>query len=407
MTHDPHAISLFARTTFRGQRALFGIKQPDRLHHLYLIGKTGVGKSTLMATLIKQDIEAGRGVVLIDPHGELVSQVRDFIPDAHAGRVTYFNVPDNADKLGFNPLEYVSASRRGLAAAGLMESFKRLWADSWGPRLEHILRNAVFLLLEQRDATLADILRLLGDAKYRKACANVSGNAEVRRFWLEEFEGYTARLRAEAVAPVQNKVGACLTDPILHEILTAPQNRIRLREIMDTGGILLVNLSKGRIGEETASLLGSLLVSRLNMAALSRADLPPAQRRDFFVYIDEFQTFTSLSSVTMLSELRKYRIGMVLAHQYLAQLDPLVKEAILGNVGTPIVFRLGATDAESFAQEFYPYFTATDITNLANHHIYLKLMIDGTVSAPFSAVTVPPEALRQAEDKSLQATLGL
>lgn len=407
MTHDAQSISLFARTTFRGQRTLFGIKQPDRLHHLYLIGKTGVGKSTLMATLIKQDIEAGRGLVLLDPHGELVSQVLDFIPNHHKPRLTHFNVPDNAAKLGFNPLAHVPAETRGLAAAGLMDSFKRLWSDSWGPRLEHILRNAVFLLLEQRDATLADILRLLGDAKYRKACASVSGNAEVKRFWLGEFEGYTARLRSEAVAPVQNKVGACLTDPILHEILTAPKNRIRLREIMDTGGILLVNLSKGRIGEETASLLGSLLVSRLNMAALSRADLPPEQRRDFFVYIDEFQTFTSLSSVTMLSELRKYRIGMTLAHQYLAQLDPLVKEAILGNVGTPIVFRLGATDAETFAQELYPYFTATDITSLPNHHIYLKLMIDGRVSPPFSAETVPPFPLGEDTNMLGQTTLKL
>lgn len=395
MTQPPQSVSFFARTTFRDQRQAFGIRQNDRMHHLYLIGKTGVGKSTLMATLMKQDIEAGRGLVLLDPHGELASQVLASVPASHAARVTYFNVPDNAEKLGFNPLEYVPTSRRGLVAAGIMESFKRLWGDSWGPRLEYILRNAVFLLLEQRDATLADILRLLSDVKYRKSIASLSKNAEVRRFWLEEYEGYPARLRAEAAAPVQNKVGACLTDPILRDILTAPRNRIRLRRIMDSNGILIVNLSKGRVGEETAALLGSLLISRLSMAALSRADQPAAERRDFFIYIDEFQTFTSLSSVTMLSELRKYRVGMVLAHQYLEQLDARIKEAILGNIGTPIVFRLGATDAEVFAQEFYPYFSDTDITNLPNRHIYLKLMIDGRVSVPFSAETIAPEELQQ------------
>ncbi|MEK7795671.1 MAG: type IV secretion system DNA-binding domain-containing protein [Candidatus Hydrogenedentota bacterium] len=395
ITRNPREISFFARTDFRGQHKVFGIRQRDRLHHMYLIGKTGVGKSTLLATLIKQDIERGRGLMLLDPHGELVSQVRQLVPPSRRPDVIYFNVPDNRERLGFNPLETVPENRRSLAAGGLLDAFKKLWADSWGPRLEHILRNAIHALLEHPGATLADIPRILDDSSFRKTVAANVTNAEVRRFWLKEFEGYPARLKAEAIAPIQNKVGAFLTDPVLRDVLTVPRGSIRLREIMDEGKVLLVDLSKGKIGEDTSSLLGSLLASRINLAALSRADTPERERRDFFVYLDEFQTFTSLSFVTMLSELRKYHVGAVLAHQYLAQLDEQVKEGILGNVGTLVVFRLGATDAEVFAQEFDPHFTETDITNLANFRAYLKLMIDGQVSAPFSAETIPPESLNE------------
>ena len=385
-------ISHFACTDFRDQRQVFGIRQSDRLQHMYIIGKTGVGKSTLLATLIKQDMENGRGLVLLDPHGELVEQVRKYIPAARAQDVVNFDITNNENRLGFNPLETVAPKHRGLAAAGLLDTFENLWADSWGPRLEHILRNAIYALLEQPDATLADIPRLFEEVAFRKRVAASLSNLEVKRFWLKEFEGYPPRLKAEAVAPIQNKVGAFLTDPTLRGILSVPRGSIRLREIMDQGKILLVNLSKGRIGEDTSSLLGSLLASRINLAALSRADAPEHERRPFFVYLDEFQTFTSLSFVTMLSELRKYGVGAILAHQYLAQLEPKVKEAILGNVGTLIVFRLGATDAEAFAQEFQPHFNATDITNLGNYRIYLKLMIDGEISVPFSATTLRPQA---------------
>lgn len=386
-------ISYFGHTDFRGHRQLFGIRQEDRLQHMYLVGKTGVGKSTLLAALIRQDLDCGRGLVLLDPHGELASQVQKYVPSSRRQDVIYFDVPNNKGQLGFNPLEAVPAHRRGLAAAGLLNTFERLWSDSWGPRLEYILRNAIHALLEYPGATMADIPRILDDGSFRKSVAAKLTNTEVRRFWVKEFESYPARLKAEAIAPIQNKVGAFLTDPVLRRILTVPQGNLRLREIMDGGKVLLVDLSKGKIGEDTASLLGSLLASRINLAALSRADTPEHERRDFFVYLDEFQTFTSLSFVTMLSELRKYRVGVVLAHQYLAQLDMQVKEAILGNVGTLASFRLGATDAEVFAQEFHPHFTTTDITNLANRRIYLKLMIEGHVSAPFSAETLPPDSL--------------
>lgn len=387
-------ISFFARTTFRNERRVFGIRQPDRMSHLYVIGKTGTGKSTLLENLIVRDMRARRGLALLDPHGELHERVRGILPDDRKDDLIDFNVPDPTNKLGFNPLQHVAASKRGLAAAGLLDAFKKLWTDSWGPRLEHILRNAIFALLEQPQATLLDILRLFDDSKFRTKALNHVTNSQVRRFWLDEYAKYPARLKAEAVAPIQNKVGAFLTDPVLQRILTVQESSFRLRDVMDSGKILLVNLAKGKIGEDTAALLGALLVSRINLAALSRADIPEEERRPFFCYLDEFQTFTSLTFVSMLSELRKYRVGMTLAHQYLGQLDLPVRDAILGNAGTLIVFRVGAQDGEVFAKEFYPYFSQTDFSNLPNHHIYLKLMINGAVSQPFSAETLEPSTLR-------------
>ncbi|GMV90900.1 MAG: hypothetical protein AMXMBFR82_06780 [Candidatus Hydrogenedentota bacterium] len=394
-------ISYFAQTTYRNKRQVFGIRQADRLSHMYVIGKTGVGKSTLLENLIWQDTVAGRGVAVLDPHGELIDHVKQVIPDRRRQDLIDFNVPDPANRVTFNPLQHVSAPRRGLAAGGMLDAFKKLWADSWGPRLEHLLRNAIFALLEQQDATLFDILRLFEDREYRSDAIRHVSNSQVRRFWLEEFPKYPPRLQAEAIAPVQNKVGAFLADPVLQRILGNKQSSLLLRPVLDEGKILLVNLAKGRIGEDTSSLLGSLLVSRINLAALSRAEVTESERPPFFAYLDEFQSFTSQAFVTMLSELRKYRVGMVLAHQYLGQLDPAVYEAIVGNVGTLVAFRLGNTDAEVLAQEFYPTFKQSDFANLANRHIYLRMMIDGTASRPFSAETLDPMA-RGASPLSVQ-----
>ena len=257
-----------------------------------------------------------------------------------------------------------------------------------GASTEHILRNALLALLEQPEATLADILRLLEDAPYRKRASDRVANAQVRHFWLKEFESYPKNLRAEAIAPIQNKVGAFLADPILQHILTQRTSSFNVRQVIDTGRIFLVNVAKGRVGEDSTSLLGSLLVSTFAVAGLSRADMPPEKRRDFSIYLDEFYTFTTLSIATMLSELRKYKVGMVLAHQYLSQLAPQVCDAVLGNVGTMICFRLGAADAEVLEKEFSPEVTALDLTSLPNYQIYLKLMIEGKVSRPFSAEAI-------------------
>ncbi len=386
----PDRITFFARTNFRNQQRIFGIKQADRRAHVYTIGKTGTGKSTMLETLIRQDLESGEGVALLDPHGDLIERVLAAVPEKRRADLTYFNVPDTNSPLGFNPLESVPPQKRPLAASGLLEVFKKIWADSWGPRLEHILRNSLLALFDQPDATLADIGRLLDDRIFRRQAMTMVASPQVREFWLREYESYPARFRAEAIAPLQNKVGAFLSHPVLHAILTQERSAFDLRQVMDEGKILLVNLAKGKIGEDGASLLGALLVSRIGLTALSRAEVPEAERRDFHVYLDEFHTFTTLSLANMLSELRKYRVNLVLAHQYLSQLDPQVRDAVLGNVGTHVVFRLGLADAEILEKEFWPELKAGDLISLPNHHIYLKLMIDGVVSRPFSGETLCP-----------------
>src|SRR5215471_6494507 len=381
-------ITYFAQTNFRNERKAFGIKKVDRRAHMYVVGKTGTGKSTLLETLILQDIENGEGLALLDPHGDLVEKVLREVPDKRKGDLIYFNVPDRGNALGFNPLEKVAPEKRSLAASGLLDAFKKIWADSWGPRLEHILRNAFLALLDQPEATLADVLRLLDDLTFRREICSRVYNSQVRDFWLREYENYPIRLRAEAIAPIQNKVGAFLTDPVLNRILTQKRSDFDLRHVMDEGKILLINLAKGKIGADASSLLGALLVTQIGLAGLSRADVPEETRRDFYLYLDEFQNLATLSLANMLSELRKYRVNMVLSHQYLSQLDPQVKDAILGNTGTIISFRLGLTDAEMLAGEFYPFFSARELINLPNYHIYLRLMIDGVVSQPFSAGTL-------------------
>lgn len=382
--------SIFALTNYRDRQVRFGIKRADRLSHTHIIGKTGTGKSTLLETLIRQDIDAGQGLALLDPHGDLASKLVTQIPESRRGDLIYFNVPDTSNPLGLNPLEYIAPARRPLAASGLLEVFKKIWPESWGPRLEHILRNALLALFDHPKSTLADVLRLLDDRSFRNKVAEKIDNTQVREFWLREYENYPARFRVEAIAPIQNKVGAFLANPLLNRILTQTKNSFYMRRIMDEGKILLVNLSKGVIGEDTAALLGSLLINKAGLAALSRADSPEAQRRDFYLYLDEFQSFTTLSLVNMLSELRKYHVSLTLSHQYLSQLDIQLRDAILGNVGTTIAFRVGVTDAEILSKEFYPEFSVKDLVSLPNYHIYLKLMIDGMVSAPFSATTLDP-----------------
>jgi len=389
LSHD-NDLTIFATTNFRGKRTAFGIKQKDRRAHIYIIGKTGTGKSTLLETMIRQDTLHGNGLALLDPHGDLVEKVIRQIPERRQTDLIYFNVPDSAHPLGFNPLEAVSPQHRSLAASGILLAFKSIWADCWGPRLEHILRNALLALLDQKQATLADVLRLLDDKSYRERVAREVQNEQVRNFWLREYEGYPSRFRAEAIAPIQNKVGAFLSNPILNRILTQPKSSFRLRQVIDEGKILIVNLSKGKVGEDVTALLGSLLVARMSLAALSRTNVPEAERRDFYFYLDEFQIFTTIELAGMLSSLRKYRLSLVLAHQYLSQLVPEVRDGILGNVGTIVAFRIGLMDAELLAQEFYPQFSMNDLLNLPNYFICLKMMIDGRVSDSFSAETLLP-----------------
>jgi len=380
------------RVDFRSDRRAFGIKSEDRFSHIYVIGKTGTGKSTLIETMALQDLEHGNGFALIDPHGDLAGRVAARIPPSRQSDTIYFNPSDPAQPYGYNPLRQVRQEFISLAASGLMEVLKKMWADSWGVRMEHILRNVLLALLEQPNATLHDVLRLMTDHKFRKAIVGRLKNETVRNFLQKEFERFTFGYRADGIAPIQNKIGAFLADPLLNRILTAPSKDLHIRRIMDEGKVLLVNLAKGRLGEDSSTLLGGLLVTTIGLAAFSRADVPIDKRRDFFVYVDEFQSFTTLALVNMFSELRKYRVGFTVAHQYLHQLEPDIRHAVLGNAGTIISFRVGAEDAPYLEQEFQERFDQLDLTQLGNHRIYLKLMIDGQPSRPFSARTLPPRS---------------
>jgi Type IV secretion-system coupling protein DNA-binding domain len=386
--HRDSGISYFGNTNHRNTRVPFGIQQADRLSHMYLIGKTGVGKSTVLETLAWQDFGAGRGFALIDPHGDLVESLAARLQDFDPARLVYLDATDPTQPYGYNPLRRVRPDKIPLAVSGMLETLKKIWPDAWGVRMEHILRNSLYALLERDDSHLPDILRLYTDDGYRKAIVREICNPIVKAYWRDEFEHYPPRLRAEACAPVQNKLGALLSDPTLHRILVEPSVDLHFRSLMDEGSVLLVNVSKGRLGEESALVLGSLLVSTLGLAAFSRGEASPGERRTFHLYLDEFHNFTTLMLANMMAELRKYGVGLVLAHQYLHQLEPDIRHAVLGNAGTVISFRVGPEDAAFLAGEFQPKFAALDLMNLPNRSIYLRLMIDGAPSVPFSADTM-------------------
>lgn len=386
-----HNLTHFARTDFHGNQRTFGIKDEDRFSHVYIIGKTGTGKSTLLETMALQDIERGLGLALIDPHGDLVERIAAQVPARRASEVIYLNASDPSQPYGYNPLRHVRDDRIALAASGFIEVFKKMWPEAWGVRMEHILRNVLMALLEQPHATMHDVLRILADRKFRTSIARQLRNETVKGFFLNEFERFSFGYRSDGTAPIQNKVGAFLSDPMLNRFLTSPERDLHVREIMDEGRVLLVNLAKGVIGEDSSSLLGGLLVTTLGLAAFSRANMPANDRRKFYIYVDEFQNFTTLAVANMFAELRKYRVGFTVAHQYLNQLEPDVRHAILGNAGTIISFRVGSEDAAYLAREFQDRFVETDLLQLPNYRIYLKLMIDGTPSLPFSAVTLEPD----------------
>jgi hypothetical protein len=389
--HFRDGISYFARTNKRPPDRVFGVKHTDRFHHIYAIGRTGTGKSTLLETLAREDIRQGDGLAVIDPHGDLVERLARAIPPERAKDLVYLDPASGKHPYRYNPLRKVRPDKIPLAVSGVLEAFKKIWGKSWGVRMEHIFRNSLHALIEYGDATLPDILRLFSDKPFLDSVLKRITNEQVRGFWTEEFAKYSPWYRQEAIGPIQNKVGAFLADRRLHELFTGRAKELSVRRMMDEGKMVLVNLSKGELGEDSSNLLGALLLSTISLAAFSRAELAESERRDFFVYLDEFQNFTTLAVANMISELRKYRVGLVLAHQHLHQLEPDVRHAVLGNVGTLISFRLGAEDATMIARELAPKFKPEDLVNLPNHTIYLKLMIDGAPSLPFSAVTLPPD----------------
>jgi type IV secretory pathway TraG/TraD family ATPase VirD4 len=381
-------LTYLGRVNWRDNDRPFGIWPQDRLAHLYAVGKTGTGKSTFLEFLIRQDLVNGSGLALFDPHGDLVERVREFAVRKGRKDVVYLNVPDLTQRFGFNPLANVAPERRSLAAAGLIEAFKKMFDDSWGVKLEHFFRHALLLLLDQPSATLADVPRLFFDDQFRKQATGYATLPQVRRFWTFEFPNYPPRFRTEAVAPIMNKVGAFLADPFLDRILASRESTFDLRKIMDEGHVLLVNLAKGRIGEGPAALFGALLMSSLSLAGLSRSDAAEDKRSDFFIYGDEFQTYTTLAIANMLAELRKYGVGIILANQYLDQLENEVRSAILGNIGTLVVFRVGASDGAALGKELGDNFETQDLIALPNRNFFVRMLVRGQYIDPFSAKTI-------------------
>ena len=360
---------------------------------MYIIGKTGTGKSNLIATMALSDIRSGNGICLIDPHGDLSEDILSRVPKERMNDVVYFNPADMEYPVGFNPLEKVPYEKQHLIVSGIISVFRKIWTEFWGPRLEHILRHSLFTLLDYPESTLLDLPRLLTDVSFRKEVLSHVKQREVLAFWQNEFDKYTPWLRSEAISPILNKVGQFLVNLPLRNIIGQSRSTFDLKEIMDGKKILIANLAKGKIGEDNTSLLGSLLLTEIWLTALGRAEVPEAQRTPFYLYVDEFHSFITSSFADILSESRKYHLSLTVSHQHLLQIDEKVRAAIFGNVGSIISFRVGAEDAAYLAREFHP-FKEIDFTNLPNYHIYLRLMIDGVTSQPFSATTLPLDEAR-------------
>jgi len=391
-------VNFFGETTFRNTRKKFGIKTDDRRRHVYAIGKTGMGKTVMMENMAIQDIKDGKGIGFIDPHGEAAEKLLDFVPPSRVNDVIYFNPADFDFPISFNIMEKVPLDQRHLVASGLMGVFKKIWPDVWSARMEYILNNSILALLEYPGSTLLGVNRMLGDPDYRKKVVDRVTDPVIKSFWVNEFARYTQRYEVEATAAIQNKVGQFISAPLIRNIIGQVQSTIDMRKMMDEKKILIANISKGRIGEDNSRLLGALLITKLQLAAMSRVDIPEEKRKDFFLYVDEFQNFATKAFVNILSEARKYRLSLILGNQYISQLEEMtptgwsseVRDAIFGNVGTIICFRVGAEDAEFLEKEFTPEFMAPDFVNLTKYNVYLRLMIDGLAGRPFSAETLAP-----------------
>lgn len=393
MAYQDDKITYFAETDSRNKRLPFGIKASDRTRHVYVIGKTGMGKSTLLENMAVQDIKNGEGLAFIDPHGKTADLLLDYIPQERMKDVIYFAPFDLDHPISFNVMEDVGSDRRHLVASGLMSAFKKIWVDAWSARMEYILNNILLALLEYPDSTLIGVNRMLSDKAYRNKVVENISDPSVKSFWTDEFAKYGDRYMQEAGAAIQNKIGQFISNPLVRNIIGQPKSTFDIRKIMDEKKILIINLSKGRVGEANANLLGSMLITKIYLGAMSRADVSPAALKNlpnFYLFVDEFQSFANESFADILSEARKYKLNLTIAHQYIEQMSEEVQAAVFGNVGTIIMFRVGAIDAELLEKEFFPTFTKEDLVNLGYIQIYLKLMIDGVTSAPFSATTLPP-----------------
>lgn len=404
----PSEINFFGVTNFRNQDRKFGIKTDDRRRHMYVLGKTGMGKSKLLETMVIQDIQAGRGVAFLDPHGESAELVLNYVPSNRVNDVIYFNPADLEYPIAFNIIENVNPDYKHLVASGLMSVFKKIFAGLWSARMEYILNNAILALLDSPGNSLLGVNRMLTDAAFRKKIVGRVKDPVVRSFWVNEFASFSTQFRVEAISAIQNKVGQFLSSSIIRNIVGQTKSTIDLREVMDQQKILIMDLSKGKVGEDNSALLGAMMVTRLQLAAMSRVDIPESERKDFYLYVDEFQNFATESFATILSEARKYHLNLTVGHQYIAQLTEPVRDAILGNVGTMVIFRVGAPDAKELIKEFEPYLIEENLLSLNKREIFLKLMIDGVASKPFSARTVDmpklPDDANEVKEKVIRVS---
>ena len=393
MKEDLAKVTYFAQTNSRGGDTPFGIKRKDRERHMYVIGKTGMGKSTLLENMAIQDIRGGEGVAFIDPHGATADRLLEYVPEHRIKDVLYFAPFDMEYPVAFNVMEDVGYDKRHLVVSGLLSAFRKIWVDAWSARMEYILSNTLLALLEYPGATLLDVNRMLINKIFRKKVVENVKDPVVKAFWVEEFATYTDRYTQEATPAIQNKVGQFTSNPLIRNIVGQPKSSFDIRKMMDEKKIIIMNLSKGRVGEVNATLLGSMLVTKIYLAAMSRADVSMQVMKNlpsFYFYVDEFQSFANQSFADILSEARKYKLNLIIAHQYVEQVEEEVRDAVFGNVGTTIAFRVGPFDAEVLETIFQPQFEATDLVNLGFAQIYLTLMIDGVGSPPFSATTLPP-----------------
>ncbi|MDE2106696.1 MAG: type IV secretion system DNA-binding domain-containing protein [Patescibacteria group bacterium] len=373
-----------------GDALPFGIAAVDERQHIYIIGKTGSGKTTLLRNLILQHIALGHGVGVIDPHGDLAEELLNHIPPKRADDLVYFNPGDIEFPIGMNVIGAVVPDDRHLVASGIVSAFKAIWRDSWGPRLEYILYNAVSALLECRNQTLLGVNRLLTDDTYRAKVIRQITDPFIRAFWAEEYENYDERFKQEAIAPIQNKIGQFLLNPVVRNILGQVKKKVDIPFVMNNGRLFIANLSKGQLGHDKANLLGSLLVAQFQLGAMARSLKPESERRDFYLFIDEFQNFSTDAFASILAEARKYRLCLTLSHQYIDQLPDAIRQAVFGNVGTLIAFRMGYTDAEVMAKEFGKTIPATSLADLERYEAVVKLLVEGANQEPFRAKMLPP-----------------
>ncbi len=410
LSYDQEKINYLGETQVRGRKIKFGIKSKDRARHMYVVGQTGTGKSTFLENMLIQDINNGEGAIFMDPHGQSVQNILNYITPERADDVIYFS-PDDIDyPIGLNIMEDIGFDKRHLVVSSLMSSFKRIWGEqSWSDRMEYILTNTLLALLEYPGTTLLDVNRMYSSKEFRKEVIDNIKDPQIKQYWVNDFARYPPNYIQEATPAISNKIGQFISNPIIRNIVGQPESSFDFRKIMDEGKILLINLSKGTIGDTNTSLLGVLFATKIYLAALSRADMTRDELEKALpsnYYVDEFQSFASGAFSSILSEARKYKLQLVMAHQYLDQLEEDVRNAVFGNVGTLISFRVGAFDSAILEKPFSPEFSANDLVNLPKYHMYVRLNIDSEMSSPFSAkaLNLPLLTHKSLRDKIITAT---